>query len=46
MRWALLGAAAFLLAAELACRALPVSTSTDTRYHVDPDIVTYPPGHT
>lgn len=34
-----------LLGLELLCRLLPVSTATLTGYHVDPDLLTYPPGH-
>ena len=44
LRW-LLGVAALLLACELVFRALPVSTSTETGYHFDPLILTYPPHH-
>jgi hypothetical protein len=39
------GIASFLLAGELALRALPVSTSTETGYYIDPLIITYPPYH-
>lgn len=35
----------FLLLAEGACRLLPVSTATMIGYHVDADVMTYPPGH-
>lgn len=41
-----LGVASFLLVSELALRVLPVSTSTATGYYLDPNILTYPPGHT
>lgn len=34
-----------LLLFELACRVLPVSTSTDTGYHHHPDILNYPAHH-
>ena len=44
LRW-LLGVAGLLLACELALRALPVSTSTETGYYVDPLILTYRPHH-
>ncbi|MGH8259233.1 MAG: hypothetical protein ACREUG_06035 [Steroidobacteraceae bacterium] len=40
------GVAAALLLLELLCRVLPVSTSTETGYYIDPLILTYPPGHT
>lgn len=33
------------LLGEGVCRVLPVSTATVTGYHIDPLIVTYPPGH-
>ncbi len=36
---------ATLLAAELALRALPVSTATMTGYHFDSDLLTYPARH-
>lgn len=36
---------ALLLVLELLCRMLPVSTATHTGYHVDPALLTYPPGH-
>jgi hypothetical protein len=42
----LAGALAVLLALEAAFRALPVSTATLSGYHVDPNILGYPPGHT
>ncbi|WP_157264910.1 hypothetical protein [Azohydromonas aeria] len=42
---ALLGALGFLLVCELALRALPVSTSTQTGYYIDPLVMTNPPGH-
>lgn len=41
----LLGFIAFLVVAESLFRALPVSTSTETGYYLDPLIVTYPPHH-
>lgn len=44
LRW-MVGAMAALLASELALRALPVSTSTETGYYFDPLILTYPPHH-
>lgn len=37
--------AATLTAGEMLFRALPVSTATMVGYHVDPDIMTYLPGH-
>lgn len=40
-----LGVVAMLVVAELACRVLPVSTASLMGYHVDPMIVTAPPGH-
>ena len=40
-----LGIASFLLVGELALRVLPVSTSTASGYYLDPNILTYPPGH-
>lgn len=42
----LAGALAVLLALEAVFRALPVSTATLSGYHVDPNILAYPPGHT
>lgn len=39
------GLAAAALALELLLRALPVSTATMTGYHIDADVLTYPPGH-
>ncbi|HET9643829.1 MAG TPA: hypothetical protein VFP68_10850 [Burkholderiaceae bacterium] len=42
---ALAGVAVVLLAIELLCRVLPVSTSTRTGYYVDPLIMSYPAGH-
>lgn len=39
------GFAAVLLLLELVLRILPVSTATMTGYHLDPDVITYPPGH-
>lgn len=42
----LAGALAVLLALEAAFRVLPVSTATLSGYHVDPNILGYPPGHT
>ncbi|NRF66502.1 hypothetical protein HLB44_05865 [Aquincola sp. S2] len=46
-RLALAAAGALLLlgAAEVLLRLLPVSTATEFGYHVDPLILTYPPGH-
>lgn len=41
----LFGVLATVLALELLCRVLPVSTSTDTGYYTDPVILTYPPRH-
>ncbi|WP_180126247.1 hypothetical protein [Rhodoferax sp. BLA1] len=41
----LVGVLSVLLALELLCRVLPVSTSTDTGYYTDPVILTYPPRH-
>lgn len=37
--------ALLLLALELLFRALPVSTKTETGYHIGPDILVYPPFH-
>jgi len=34
-----------LLALELLLRVLPVSTATMTGYHLDSEVLTYPPGH-
>ena len=39
------GCAAVLLLLEILLRLLPVSTATMTGYHLDPDVLTYPPGH-
>lgn len=39
------GAVGFLLLLELLFRWLPVSTSTETGYHFDPQILTYPSHH-
>ena len=36
---------AFVLVGEAACRLLPVSSATLSGYHVDPQILTYPPRH-
>lgn len=41
----LLGALAMLVGVELLLQALPVSTSTQTGYHVHPNILTNPPHH-
>lgn len=41
----LVGVGGFLLLLELLFRVLPVSTSTETGYYVDPLILTYPPHH-
>ncbi|MEI7967534.1 MAG: hypothetical protein WCJ69_00990 [Betaproteobacteria bacterium] len=41
----LLGALACILGLELLFQVLPVSTSTDTGYHIDSRIVTYRPHH-
>lgn len=41
----LLGALACVLGLELLFHVLPVSTYTDTGYHIDPKIVTYRPRH-
>jgi hypothetical protein len=41
----LLGVLAFLVGAELVFRVLPVATATQTDYHVDPLIRSYPPLH-
>jgi hypothetical protein len=40
------GALAVLLALEVVFRVLPVSTATLSGYHVDPNVLGYPPGHT
>jgi hypothetical protein len=42
---ALGGVVAILIAVEVLCRVLPVSTSTRTGYYVDSLILSYPPGH-
>lgn len=42
---ALLGVFAFVLACELVMRALPVSSSTETGYHFDDKVLTYPAHH-
>lgn len=42
---ALAGALAAIVALEIVLRLLPVSTATLTGYHVDPDLLTYPPNH-
>ncbi len=39
------GLASLAIAAELACRVLPVSSAAATGYYIDPLILTYPPGH-
>jgi hypothetical protein len=39
------GATALLLVLELLLRCLPVSTTTQTGYRIDPNILTYPPRH-
>nr|CCF78700.1 hypothetical protein RGS1_10405 [Rubrivivax gelatinosus S1] len=39
------GALATLLALELLLRLLPVSTATLTGYYLDPEVLSYPPGH-
>lgn len=39
------GVLAVLVGLELLLRVLPVSTSTDTGYYLDPLVLTYPPGH-
>ena len=41
----LVGAAGFLLALEIFFQLLPVSTSTETGYYIDPLILSYPPYH-
>lgn len=41
----LLGALTMLFGVELLLRALPVSTSTRTGYHIHPNILTNPPNH-
>lgn len=43
---ACVGALAVVLVLELALRVLPTSTATRSGYHIDPNILTYPPGHT
>jgi hypothetical protein len=43
--WFCLGLLLPLLAAELAFRVLPVSTATLRGYHLDPDVLSYPPRH-
>jgi hypothetical protein len=44
-RWIVLGGAAVLVLLELMFRVLPTSTATRTGYYIDPNILTYPPGH-
>ncbi|WP_326540110.1 hypothetical protein [Pseudorhodoferax sp.] len=39
------GGVLLLLVLELVLRLLPVSSATRTGYHIDPLILTYPPGH-
>ncbi|HEY8908237.1 MAG TPA: hypothetical protein VIM63_19650, partial [Rhodoferax sp.] len=39
------GVVSLVLALELLCRVLPVSTSTETGYYTDPVILTYPARH-
>lgn len=41
----LLGALASVFVAELILRVLPVSTATNTDYHLTPNILNYPPNH-
>jgi hypothetical protein len=43
--WWLAGIGGFLLLLELLFRVLPVSTSTETGYYIDPLILNYPPHH-
>jgi hypothetical protein len=43
--WIVAGVAGMLAVLELVLRLLPVSTATLTGYHVDPLILSYPPGH-
>lgn len=45
LAWTAIGCLGLLAGLELVLRLLPVSTATLTGYHVDPLIVTYPPGH-
>lgn len=39
------GVAAALVASELLLQALPVSSATQVGYHLQPDMLTYPPAH-
>ncbi|WP_088283384.1 hypothetical protein [Ideonella sp. A 288] len=41
----ILGAIGALLSSELVLQLLPVSTATARNYHIDPLVLTYPPGH-
>lgn len=43
--YCLAGVLSLLIVIELACRMLPVSTSTETGYYADPMILSYPPRH-
>lgn len=45
LAWVSFGALAMAAALEILFRVLPVSTSTETGYHIDPDILTYRPQH-
>lgn len=44
--WMLAGLLCLAAAAELLCRLLPVSTSTETGYYLNGKILSYPPNHT
>ena len=43
--WFVVGTLSVLLALELVLQVLPTSTATRTGYYIDPNILTYPPGH-
>jgi hypothetical protein len=43
--WMLIGLLSLLVAAELLCRLLPVSSSTETGYYLNSKILSYPPHH-
>ncbi len=45
LAWMLAGLLSIGLAAELLCRLLPVSTSTETGYYLNGKILSYPPNH-
>lgn len=45
LAWMLIGLLSLGLAAELLCRLLPVSSSTETGYYLNGKILSYPPHH-